>query len=328
MDAERVLVEEARCHSDDLTVIEGLTIRHRDDAVERVEKRSTTLDLLAKSGPVEVSRQRIQAGRHFYLYASDEWTGFELIYVLEGCLTIDRADDAESDEEPVLLRAGDYMYHNGLPRKVYFRACEEVELLLVSSAPSFDLARDGVEDMAAMARSVEEKDAATQGHCRRLVHMAIQTGEMLGLHGQSLIDLSYAAYLHDIGKLRVPSSILGKEDLLTEEEWAEMKRHPEHGADMLGEKDFVGGAAEIVKTHHERFDGFGYPDGLRAEGIPIGARIIAVVDTYDAITSTRPYQRAEAKREAIAELKKNAGTQFDPEVVEAFIQVVSEDSEE
>lgn len=309
-------------------MIEGLTIRHRGDAVERVEKRSTTLELLASSGSIEVSRQRIESGRHFYLYATDEWSGFELIYVLQGTLSIERSEAGQDEGQPIVLRCGDYIYHQGLPKKVYFRVQEEAELLLISSAPSFDMARDGVEEMAAMARSVEEKDAETEGHCDRLGQLAISTGERLGLVGQALIDLSYAAYLHDIGKVKVPDAILNKESDLTESEWEEMKHHPGYGAEILAEKAFLGGAAGIVRTHHERYDGSGYPRGLKGEEIPIGARIVAVVDTYDAMTSARPYQRAQAKREAIAELKKNAGTQFDPRVVEAFLEVIGVDGEE
>jgi len=312
----------------DEALVEGLTIRHRDDAVERIEKRTTTLELLASSSSVEVSRQRIEAGRHFYLFATDEWTGFELIYVLDGVLSIDLKEDAATSEQSILLHPGDYIYHNSLPRRVFFRVAEETELLLVSSTPSFDLARNRVKDMVAMAQSVEEKDAATEGHCDRLGQLAIQTAEKLGLSGQSLIDISYAAYLHDIGKVNVPDEILGKEDRLTDEEWEEMKRHPEYGAEILREKAFLTGAAAIVKAHHERFDGSGYPAGLRGEEIPIGARIIAVVDTYDAMTSERPYQKALSKGDAIAELKEHSVTQFDPEVVDAFIQVIGKNGAE
>jgi len=314
--------------SEEDRVIEGLTIRRRDDAVERVEKRSTTLELLAQNGSLEVSRQRIEEGRHFYLYASDEWTGFEFIYVLEGVLSIENEEDVKNGEESVLLRHGDYLYHNGLPNKVYFRAVEEIEVLLVSSAPSFDMASDRVEEMAAIARSVEEKDETTQGHCRRLVRLAIRTGEKLGLGGQPLIDLSYAAYLHDIGKVKVPDEILNKGEDLSSEEWAEMRRHPIYGAEMLREKDFLLGAAEIVRAHHERYDGSGYPRGLKADEIPIGARIVAVVDTYDAMMSQRTYQQEPlSKSEAVEELRKHAGTQFDPTVVEAFIEVIGGDGE-
>jgi len=311
-------------------VIEGLTIGRRGDAIDSVEKRSTTLELLARSGPIEVVRQWIEAGRHSFLYAADEWTGFELIYILKGTITLDcNPDRVAPAAEPIVLQAGDYMYHNGLPRKVYFRAEDTVEILLFSSVPGFDMARNGVAEMGEIARSVEEKDAATEGHCDRLGRLAIRTGEQLDLDAQLLIDLSYAAYLHDIGKVKVPDSILGKEEGLTDAEWDEMKRHPDYGAEMLREKDFLGGAAEIVRAHHERYDGSGYSRGLEGDEIPIGARIIAVVDTYDAITSARPYQKAQAKEEAIGELKRGAGTQFDPIVVEAFLEIVGgEDVEE
>ena len=314
---------EAESRRERVRQVKGLTIRHSDDAVKRVEKRSTTLELLASSGSIEVSRQRIEAGRHFYLYAADEWTGFELVYVMSGSLTIE--DETGREGELAALHPGDYFHHHGLSEKVYCRVGEEAELLLVSSAPSFDLARDGVEEMTAIAQAVEEKDSATQGHCGRIGRLAIRTAELLSLRGQVLIDISYAAYLHDIGKVRVPDHILGKEGALTDEEWVEMKRHPEYGAEILREKAFLGGAAEIVKAHHERFDGSGYPAGLTGGEIPIGARIIAVVDTYDAMTSDRPYKKALSKQAAMEELCANSGTQFDPEVVDAFIQVVEED---
>lgn len=309
-------------------MVDGLTIRREGDSVDRVEKRSTSLELLAKSGSAEVSRQRIEAGRHFYLYASDEWSGFELIYILRGTLTIDKDPDGDGEQIPVVLHPGDYIHHNGLPRRVYFRVNEAAELLLFSSAPGFDLASGGVADMVAMARSVEEKDEATQGHCDRLGHWAIKTGERLDLDGQQLVDLSYGAFLHDIGKVKVPSSILTKEARLTDEEWKEMSKHPDYGADMMSERDYLGGAASIVRAHHERFDGDGYPHGLKGEEIPIGARVVAVVDTYDAIVSARPYKKALAKEEAISELEKNAGTQFDPKVVQAFLEVMKGTTDE
>ena len=143
-----------------------------------------------------------------------------------------------------------------------------------------------------------------------------------------MISLSYGAYLHDIGKVKISDEILNKAAQLTDSEWNEMMKHPDHGADMLSERDYLGGAAVIVRAHHERFDGTGYPRGLGGDKIPIGARVVAVVDTYDAITSTRPYQAASAKEEAISELEKNAGTQFDPRVVRAFLEVVRSGDDE
>ena len=269
------------------------------------------------SGSVEITRQRIEAGKHFNLYAADEWSGFEFMHVLSGTLTLEASDGSE-----IPIRVGDYLYHNGLPKEAYFRAETDVELLLVCTPPSFHLIRDDMQEIMALARSVEEKDRLTEGHCSRLERLAMLTGERLGLPGKQLIALSYGAYLHDIGKVMVPDDILGKASSLTDSEWRKMQRHPDHGAEMLGKKQYLAGAAEVVRAHHERFDGDGYPRGLKGEEIPIGARVVAVVDTYDAIVSARPYKKAVAKEEAIQELERNAGSQFDPRVVRAFREVV------
>ena len=302
-------------------MIEGLTIGHRGDVRDRIEKRSTVLELLATNGTIEVTRQTIEAGRHFNLYAADEWSGFEFLFLLKGNMTLEGDD---GDETP--LNEGDFLYHNGLPEKAYFRVETDVEWLMVCTPPSFHLIRDDMQEMIAMAQSVEEKDPITVGHCSRLERLAVLTGERLGLPGEQLISLSYGACLHDIGKVRVPDEILNKATQLTDSEWKEMMKHPDHGADMLSERDYLGGAADIVRAHHERYDGDGYPMGSKGAEIPIGARVVAVVDAYDAITSVRPYQKAQAKREAVDELKRSAGSQFDPNVVRAFIEVIGDDN--
>lgn len=299
-------------------VIEGLTIE-RGEGGERAAKRSQSATLLAQHRALEITRHRIAAGKHFFLDEASEWSGFEFIYVLEGSLSLSDG----TDKTP--LRAGDYLHHRGLPQRAFFRVEEDVVLLMVSSPPSFHLVREEIQDIMALARSVEEKDRQTEGHCHRLERLAIRTGERLGLSGQRLVDLSYAAYLHDVGKIRVPDCILGKPGPLTDGEWVEMRRHTEYGGDMLVEKGFLRSAASIVAAHHENFDGTGYPRGLRGEEIPIEARIIAVVDAYDAMTSERPYQVAGGRSKAVQELRLNAGTQFDPRVVRAFLAVIGEE---
>ena len=300
---------------------EGIVLgRGRD--VDRVERKTTALELLAQHGSTEVTWHRIAAEKHFYLDEASEWSGFEFIYILSGVLTWSKGD------ERVQLTAGDYLYHRGLPERAYFRVEEDVELLMVSSPPSYHLVRDELQEMMALARSVDEKDEVTEGHCHRIERLAIRTGERLGLSGQRLIDLSYGAYLHDIGKVRVPDGILNKETALTDEEWEEMRRHVQHGADMLREKTFLRRAATIVYAHHERHDGTGYPEGKAGEDIPLEARIVAVVDAYDAMTSERPYQPAKARQRAVEELGRSAGTQFDPAVVQVFLSVIDQEGGE
>jgi HD-GYP domain-containing protein (c-di-GMP phosphodiesterase class II) len=305
----------------------GLSICRHDDVVTRVAKQSTCLELLAKSESAEVSRQTVEAGRHFYLYASNEWEGFEFIYILSGSLSIESASNEVVEQSPVVLKQGDYIYHNGLLEKVYCRVDEAVELLLFSSAPGFDLACETVVDIAAMWRLVEEKDEAMQGHCNRIERWAVLVGERLGLTGRQMIDISFGAGFHDVGKVKLPIDILNKEDELTDAERNEMKRHTDYGAEILLEKGFLCGAAEIVRGHHEHIDGTGYPQGLVGEEIPIGARIVAVVDAYDAMTSVRPRHKVQAQRKAIQELERAAGTRFDPDVVVAFLKVLSEEGE-
>jgi HD-GYP domain-containing protein (c-di-GMP phosphodiesterase class II) len=275
-------------------------------------------ELLATYRAIEVTRHVVPAGKPIYFDEASEWSGFEFVYILKGALTL------VQDEGNLEIHAGDYFYHAGLPERAVFRVEENVEVLMVSSPPGFHLVQKEASEMLALARSVEEKDEATEGHCHRLERLAILTGERLGLSGQRLIDLSYGAYLHDIGKVRVPSQILGKADALDDEEWEQMRRHPEHGEDILREKSFLQAASRIVRAHHERYDGTGYPDGLRGEEIPIEARIIAVVDAYDAITSERPYKPALAKKRALEELRLGSGTHFDSRVVRAFASVIAE----
>ncbi len=299
-------------------VVEGLAVHQGDDEADRTGKGSLSAQLLVQHRALEITRHRIAAGKHFYLDEASEWSGFEFIYIMSGSLTL------TSGSDKTVLRPGAYIYHRGLPERAYFRVEEDVELLMVSSPPSFHLVKDEIQEMMALARSVEEKDEATEGHCHRLERLAIRTGERLGLPGQRLVDLSYGAYLHDVGKVRVPDRILNKAGRLTDEEWVEMRRHPEYGADMLREKPFLKVASQIVLCHHENYDGSGYPRGLRSEEIPIEARVVSVVDAYDAITSERPYQVAAARSKAIQELRLNAGTQFDPRVVRAFLSVVGE----
>ena len=297
----------------------GLTLGKADEDAERAAKQSSSVELLVQHRALEVTRHRIAAGKHFYLDEASEWSGFEFMYVVRGTLTLSSGDGKTAVHE------GEYLHHHGLPERAYFRVDEDLELLMVSSPPSYHLVKDEIQEMLALARSVEEKDEATEGHCHRLERLAIRTGERLGLPGQRLIDLSYGAYLHDVGKVRVPDGILDKPGRLTDEEWVEMRRHPEHGAEMLREKTFLRAAAQIVVCHHENYDGSGYPRGLRGEEIPMEARVVSVVDAYDAITSERPYQVAGAKSKAVQELRLNAGTQFDPRVVRAFLSVIGED---
>jgi diguanylate cyclase (GGDEF)-like protein len=173
-----------------------------------------------------------------------------------------------------------------------------------------------------LSTALDVRDKMTHRHARRVARTAAAVARAMHLSNAEASEIEYAAALHDIGKIGVADSILRKASSLDNEEWKEMRRHSELGYQILKGIDFFQNAAEIVYAHHEHFDGSGYPRGLVGEEIPLGARVFAVVDAYDAMTSRRPYRSALARDTALIEIASHSGTQFDPKVVQAFLQVI------
>jgi diguanylate cyclase (GGDEF)-like protein/putative nucleotidyltransferase with HDIG domain len=171
----------------------------------------------------------------------------------------------------------------------------------------------------AMALAIEAKDRSTQRRLRRVQTFAAELGKLMGLGNTDLEALRAGALLHDIGKVAVPEYILCKPGRLTQEEFEKMSIHPRVGAEILERVRFPYPVARVVRSHHEKFDGTGYPDGLKGEQISLPARILAVVDSFDALTSERPYRRPLSRDEAIAQLRKGSGGSFDPEIVRLFL---------
>ena len=176
----------------------------------------------------------------------------------------------------------------------------------------------------ALVAALEAKDAYTAEHARSIVEQAEQVGRRLGLDDAALRDLRFAAVFHDIGKIAVPEAILSKPGPLTPEEREIMERHTIVGEQILAPVEFLAGVRALVRHEHERWDGAGYPDRLAGEAIPIGSRIILACDALHAMTSDRPYRAALSLEEAVAELRRHAGTQFDPRVIEALLAVLDE----
>ena len=176
--------------------------------------------------------------------------------------------------------------------------------------------------LKALMAALDTKDAATEGHSERVSRLTVEVAREMGISEENLVDIERGALLHDVGKIGVPDSVLRKPQALTKKEWQAMQKHPLLAGLMVSKVGFLEGAMPILLYHHERFDGGGYPFGLSGDKIPLEARIFAAVDAYDAITSERPYRKASSVREAIAEIEANAGTQFDPAVVEAFVVVM------
>ncbi|HEX6037203.1 HD-GYP domain-containing protein [Longimicrobium sp.] len=174
--------------------------------------------------------------------------------------------------------------------------------------------------LRSLATAIETRDDYTGGHVERVARYATATGREMGLTGEELRALWVGALLHDVGKIGVPDQVLKKPAPLTYEEYEEMKRHPEIGATIMERSSFLRPGLPAVLHHQERYDGSGYPYGLRGADISLQGRIVAVVDTFDAIVSSRPYRNGSSNEHALSEIRRNAGTQFDPDVVEAFMR--------
>jgi putative nucleotidyltransferase with HDIG domain len=170
-----------------------------------------------------------------------------------------------------------------------------------------------------LCAALDLRDQATKGHSLRVARLAVAVAEQMDLAEEQLTHLEQAAMLHDLSKMGLSDVILGKTGPLDEDEWEEIQKHPEMGYQIVRDIPFLQRAGEIILHHHERFDGGGYPQGLMGEEIPLGARIFAVVDTYDAMTSGRAYRRPGSHASAVREIKRNSGTQFDTRAVEAFL---------
>jgi putative nucleotidyltransferase with HDIG domain len=171
-----------------------------------------------------------------------------------------------------------------------------------------------------LSNAVEAKDRDLKDHCRHMTYRAARLAAFVGLRGGDLESVAHGALLHDIGKIAIPVQLLHKVAPLTDDEWQRLRRHPEIGANICGPLHVARDIAPIIRHHHERWDGSGYPDGLAGEEIPLGARIVALADAYDVIVRGRPYQQARSHPEAVAELLRCAGSQFDPVLVPLFIE--------
>jgi response regulator RpfG family c-di-GMP phosphodiesterase len=260
----------------------------------------TAVVMLTGYGDTEAAVDCLRRGAVDYLLKPPKLT--DLIRAIERALAKRRIELARK------------RYQKKLERKVRDRTAE------LRSAFK-DIAQTYQNTLLALVAALDAREHETSDHSQRVVKYTIAIANRLSLQGVELEELGRGALLHDVGKIGVPDAVLLKPGKLTPEEWTEMRRHPDIGHQMIQGIPFLATPAVIVLSHQERFDGGGYPRKLRGEEIHIGARIFAVADTLDAMTSDRPYRKATSFENAMAEVQRCAGSQFDPEVVRAFADI-------
>lgn len=272
---------------DGLWLLENFRARHPDTAVI----------MLTGYGDTEAAVDCLRRGAVDYLLKPPKLT--DLIRAIERALAKRRIELARK------------RYQKKLERKVRDRTTELRTALK-------DIANTYQNTLLALVAALDAREHETSDHSQRVVKYTSAIAEKMGIKGADLEEIGRGALLHDVGKIGVPDAVLLKPGKLTPDEWKEMRKHPDIGFQMIQNIPFLSTPAQIVLSHQERYDGGGYPRGLMKNEIHIGARIFAVADTLDAMTSDRPYRMGTTFANAIAEIQRCSGTQFDPEVVRAF----------
>jgi putative two-component system response regulator len=241
--------------------------------------------------------------------ARPEWISIPFIFLT-----------ARRERESILagkkLGADDYLLKPVSPEDlltaIRSRLGRSQELLLAQLQESYEAS------LIMLANAIELRDAYTRGHVERVMNYAQAVAEQLAWPEGSKTQLRFGSILHDIGKIYIAEAILSKDGPLTEEEWAEMRKHPQLGAELIREIHYLEPAVPVILYHHERWDGGGYPFGLKGEAIPFPARVVAIADSFDAMTTRRPYRKALSPREAYQEILAGSGSHYDPEAIRAF----------
>jgi putative nucleotidyltransferase with HDIG domain len=299
--------------------MEGLKIGKQGSYIEKIS--SGTIDeinLLARGDGVEVMLQSIAKGNLFYIYPSDNENVMEFFYIISGDI------ECDLDDEKFHLSQKDHFTIRGLKEPVHFKALTDITYLWMITEPTFYHLSESIKGLLELMEQVQKKDGFTYLHTERVAELSIKVAKKLKLDKESLESLFIAATLHDIGKIKIPEHILTKPGRLTDEEYEVIKQHPFYGAEIVKDTHYTK-AANIILQHHERLNGSGYPFGLKNEEISLEARIIAVCDSFDAMTEERPYRAPFSTVYAMDELKSMAGTHYDPEVVAAFEKVLREE---
>lgn len=267
----------------------------------------TAVVMLTAFGDTEAAVECLRNGAADYLLKPPKVT--ELIRAIERALGRRRLELAR------------HRYRRSLENRVREKTAELSRALR-------DLESTYSQTLWSLVAALDAREHETGDHSQRVVRYSLAIARRLGLSEADLPSLGRGALLHDIGKIGVPDAILLKPGKLTEGEWIEMRKHPQVGYDILRSIDFLGPSAEVVLSHQERFDGGGYPRGLSGDAIPLWARIFAIADTFDAMTTDRPYRKALPREVAFEEIRRFSGSQFDPRCADAFLSMQTAELDE
>lgn len=301
-----------------VNVNNGFYIEIKNECIESFVQSSGELRLLGKGDGAEVMLQKIKANKTVFIEPGESSELMEFFYILDGELEL------EKDEIKTTLKCGDHFYSHHLKETIQFSTITDVTLVYFTTQPVFHYLSATIRDLTELAKKVQDKDIYTHGHIKRVKDYAVKIANKLNLSKERSENIAFASIFHDLGKIYVPDEILNKPGRLTDKEFEFIKKHPSDGVDLV-KKTYYENIGEIINQHHERLDGSGYPKGLKGDKILMEAKIIAVSDTYDAITTDRAYRKGSPAQVAVDELIRFKGIYFDEKVVDAFIEILREE---
>jgi putative nucleotidyltransferase with HDIG domain len=296
----------------------GFYIGVGNECLEKYIQDSAELSLLGKGDGAEVMLQKIKANRPVFIEPGDNSELMEFFYVIEGELGL------EKDGTKAILKPGDRFYSHNLKETIQLNTMSDVTLLYFTTQPLFHYLSATIRELTGLSKRVQEKDVYTHGHGERVTDYAIKIANKLNLSKEKIENIGFASLFHDIGKIHVPNEVLNKPGRLTDEEFEYIKKHPTDGVSLVS-KTYYENVAEIIEQHHERLDGSGYPKGLKGDEISTEAKIIAVSDTYDAMTTDRAYRKGLPPQVAVDEVISLKGKYYDESVVDTFIQILKDE---
>lgn len=275
------------------------------------------LSLIGKEGDTEIMLHRFKKSSAAIFSPVVHVHAKEFVYMIEGELLCQGGDTYR------IVQKGEYFYIHDIKEKLHITALSDVTLLYVSTRPVYEEISRIVTELNEITHKVMQKDLYTYEHNNRLHGYSMQIAEKLDLNRERCEMLLFAAMFHDIGKLNVPDYILQKPGMLNEEEFCYIRQHPTDGKKIISDT-YLKYIGDIIEQHHERLDGSGYPYGLKAQDILLEAKIIAVADSYDAMTTDRPYRKAMTPKKAMQELEGLVDVHYEKNVVEVFKDILLE----
>ncbi len=297
--------------------MEGLFIGKDNKYIDQV-KGTSILSLLARTDNIEIMLYEFSQERPNSIVPGDSPNLLEFYYILEGSILL------EAEERCYRLEKGEYFYVHNIKDTIPFRTITDTKMLYITSEPVYNGLYTYTNDLNNLLKKSEEKDVYTHKHGNRVQDYSVKIASKLGLSKEINYTISLASLFHDIGKCFIPDEILNKPSSLSSNEFDYIKKHSSYSSELLKGK-FNDDIAIIVEQHHERLDGSGYPSGLKDKDIRIEAKIIAVADSYDAMTSDRAYRKGLTPNVALEELKTLIGKLYDEQVVLSFEKVLQEE---